>query len=254
MSLTPYFRNKSVIIYQGNCIDVLNEFAAKKLQVDHTITDPPYDAEAHASTRKVGVSRNNWESIRKPIDFAMMPEGDRVLSATLMGWMTRRWLLTFCQVESLHLWRAAYANADLRYRRSCIWVKPNGKPNLSGDGPGTGYESILAMHAKGKSHWNGGGRNGVFTHNTGIAKVDHMTAKPMSLMYELVELFTDPGDVILDPFCGSGTLLRAAQDLGRKAIGIEIDPKFCALSQRRVEAARSRFIDRASGDGIETLL
>ena len=252
MTLKPYFKNKSVIIYQGNCIDVMWEMADKKWSVDHTITDPPYDAVAHAATRQVG-SRNGVT--RKPLDFEVMQESDRLLASALIASMTKRWMLTFCQIESLPFWRVAFERSeDVSYRRSCIWLKPGSKPQLTGDRPGVGYEAILAMHRKVKSRWNGGGRSGVFTHVAGRTKVDHMTAKPMSLMYELIELFTDPGDVILDPFCGSGTLLRAAQDLGRKAIGIEIDPKFCELSKRRVEAARSRFVDRSNGDGREALL
>lgn len=62
----------------------------------------------------------------------------------------------------------------------------------------------------------------------------HPTQKPLALLRELVSLFTDPGDLILDPFMGSGTTLRAAKDLGRRAIGIELEEKWCEVAAKRL--------------------
>jgi hypothetical protein len=50
-------------------------------------------------------------------------------------------------------WRAALEAAGAVYKRTCIWVKPDGKPQYSGDRPGTGYEGIVACHAPGRSTW-----------------------------------------------------------------------------------------------------
>jgi DNA modification methylase len=63
---------------------------------------------------------------------------------------------------------------------------------------------------------------------------EHPTQKPIALLKDLISLFTDPGDTILDPFAGSGTTLVAARDLGRKAIGIELDPRWCAVAKKRL--------------------
>ena len=57
----------------------------------------------------------------------------------------------------------------------------------------------------------------------------------MALMRELISLFSDSGEVIIDPFMGSGTTLRAAKDLGRKAIGIELEERYCEIAAKRLQ-------------------
>jgi len=62
----------------------------------------------------------------------------------------------------------------------------------------------------------------------------HPSQKPIRLMLYLIVKFSSEGWLILDPFMGSGTTLRAAKDLGRKAIGIEIEEKYCEIAARRM--------------------
>jgi site-specific DNA-methyltransferase (adenine-specific) len=64
---------------------------------------------------------------------------------------------------------------------------------------------------------------------------DHPTAKPMWLMQRLILASSEPGNTVLDPFMGSGTTLRAAKDLRRRAIGIEIEERYCEIAARRLE-------------------
>jgi site-specific DNA-methyltransferase (adenine-specific) len=83
----------------------------------------------------------------------------------------------------------------------------------------------------------------VFTYNCNSqtrTAGDHETQKPIDLMVELVRLFTDPGDLILDPFAGSGTTGVAAIRLGRRFIGWERDPKYHAIAVKRLTAAREQ--------------
>ena len=68
---------------------------------------------------------------------------------------------------------------------------------------------------------------------------DHQTPKPIDLMLRLVDLFTDPGETILDAFAGSATTGVAALRRGRRFIGIERDPKYFALSVARLRAEES---------------
>jgi len=102
-----------------------------------------------------------------------------------------------------------------------------------------GYESIVAAWcAEGKSKWNGGGKRGVFTYLISDGNTSqHPTQKPLPLIKELLTLFS-LGGIVLDPFMGSGTTLRAAKDLGRRAIGIEIEERYCEIAARRCNEAQ----------------
>ena len=64
----------------------------------------------------------------------------------------------------------------------------------------------------------------------------HPTQKPVKLLRELISIFTDPGDVVIDPCAGSGSTLRAAYELGRSAYGFEVDRRFCELARREMLA------------------
>lgn len=209
--------------------------------VAHVITDPPYEAEAHTLGRRVkGKTQADGERevLATPLSFAAMTPESRKLIAAQIGRVATRWAIAFCQVEAVIEWSRCLVEAGMSARRIGVWVKPDAMPQFSGDRPGMGYESIVFTHAKGRSRWNGGGRVGVFTHNKntpGGAHV-HETQKPLPLMLELVELFTDPDEIILDPFCGSGTTGIACLRLGRRCILIEKDAKYAAVARERMEA------------------
>lgn len=228
--MRPYYEDGAVMIFHADCRDVLPALDL----VDHVITDPPYEAEAHTLQRRVKRGGGIMEC--EPLTFAPMDPEGREMAALNLAAVARRWVLVFCQVEGAPLWRASLEVAGLVYKRTCIWVKPDGMPQYTGDRPGMGYEAMVAAHVKGRSRWNGGGRCGVFTFpkGEGLGSTPHPTTKPESLMRELVQLFTDEGETILDPFMGSGTTLVAAKKLGRKAIGIEREEKYCEVAARRL--------------------
>ena len=66
---------------------------------------------------------------------------------------------------------------------------------------------------------------------------DHPATFPYALAADHIKSWSNPGDLVLDPFCGSGTTLRAAVDLGRRAIGIEVSPDYCGIIRRRMAQA-----------------
>ena len=76
-----------------------------------------------------------------------------------------------------------------------------------------------------------GNRNGDLQHQI---LAEHPAIFPQELAQDHIRSWTNPGDLVIDPMVGSGTTLRAAADLGRRAIGIEINPEYCELIRRRM--------------------
>lgn len=239
-------------LFEGDCLDPATGLASlADKSVDHVICDPPYEAEAHTLQRRtketfgsrVGGGDTRGAAI-KPVDFAPITQAERLSVAFESARISRRWTLVFCQAEAVGVWRDSLVVGGASWRRACIWVKPDGQPQLTGDRPGMGYESIAAAHSHGKSRWNGGGRHGVYTVATksdrDTERTGHPTQKPSLLMEKLIADFTDPGDTILDPFAGSGTTGVAAIRLGRNFIGWERDPKYAAIARKRLGAAREQ--------------
>jgi site-specific DNA-methyltransferase (adenine-specific) len=233
-------------LYQGDCLEVLPGIGS----ANHVITDPPYEKEAHTSARRVLTKAHGRNETRKverlAIEFDQISEDVRKRVAKEIARITDGWSLIFCQVEGSHLWREALKGS--KYRRTGIWVKPDGAPQFTGDRPGMGYESIVMhWHGQGRSSWNGGGKHGVFTHSKsdpgyghGGKRNEHPTQKPIKLMKELVSLFSQPGSVVLDPFMGSGSTGVACVHTGRRFIGIEQNAAYFELACQRIAEARSQ--------------
>jgi hypothetical protein len=232
-------------LIEGDCLQVLPTLPDKSL--GHVIADPPYEAEAHTLQRRAlrgtrpqrarGWSPSDTaESV--PLGFAPISDEQRGLAAAEMARIAQRWIVTFCQVEAAMKWSDALVAGGAGRRRIGVWVKPDAMPQFTGDRPGMGYESLVFAHPPGRSKWNGGGRTSVFVHNknTPGGAHDHEAQKPLPLMLELVELFTDPGDVVCDPYSGSGTTGVACLALGRRFIGIEKDPKYAQIARDRLTA------------------
>lgn len=203
--------------------------------VSAVLTDPPFEAEAHTLQRRV--KREGGAMEIEALSFAPLTEEERSGAAQQFARLAQRWIISFCQVEAAMRWSSALTKAGAQTKRIGVWVKPDGMPQYSGDRPAMGYETLVFAHARGRSRWNGGGRSSVFVHNKNSGGAhDHPTQKPTALMLELVELFTDPGDVVLDPYAGSATTGVACLRLGRRFIGIERDAEFHRVAVERMRA------------------
>jgi site-specific DNA-methyltransferase (adenine-specific) len=237
-------------LHLGDCLDPVTGLASlADKSVDHVITDPPYEAEAHTKGRRMlagagGRMRDGARIYESPLDFAPITSDIRDRVALEIGRVVVRWALAFCQAEVVGDWRESLAAGGLGWRRSCVWIKPNGQPQLTGDRPGMGYESLACAHPAGRSRWNGGGKHGVYTFamDANFSRVarEHPTQKPLPLMESLVRDFTDPGELVCDPFAGSGTTGVACLRLGRRFVGFEKDPKYWAIAVKRLSASREQ--------------
>lgn len=218
------YNHAGVSIYHGDCRDlVLTEPA------DVMISDPPFSAQTHKGVAKGG-------SVQ--VTFAPLTFGQLANKLTHLADCVRTWCVMTCD------WRHATElerspPIGWEFVRAGVWVKPDGTPQMTGDRPGTGWEAIAFLHRTKpdgtpmRKRWNGHGRNSVFMH--GVCRdAMYPTQKPVALVSEFVRLFTNPGDTILDPFCGSGTTLYAAKELGRKAVGCDVSEEACALAEKRL--------------------
>lgn len=237
--MTPYYEADGITIYHGDCLDVLPLLAP----VDHVITDPPYSAYTHAK-QWIGAALTDDGAPRIATAHASL--GFDPLTPELMRGicresrrLVRRWILVFCDLESISLWQERITVAGLEYVRACIWDKVDSAPQFTGDRPANSAEAIVVAHLPGKKTWNGGGARSVFRFavNAERGAKPHPSTKPEPLLVELVNLFTDPGDLVLDPCMGSGTTLVACKRLGRRAIGIETSERYCAIAAERLAQA-----------------
>jgi site-specific DNA-methyltransferase (adenine-specific) len=148
------------------------------------------------------------------------------------------WFLAFCQAEGVAPWRDAIEMADIGYRHAAVWTKPDASPKFSGDGPAPAFENmVLGWCAPGNSVWNGRGKRGVYQHAVNSGRHGgHQTEKPLTLLRELLLDFLQPGDTVLDPFMGIGSLGVACLELGRRYIGIEMDAGYFDIACKRMHA------------------
>jgi len=227
---------EGVTLYLGDCREILPTLG----KVDAIIGDPPYEA---VMQKKWGVlSRNapsshvRHESLGFDAIDHMREEVAKAAIAACQGW-----LIFFCMAEGVRAWRDAIEAAGARYKRAMVWIKPDAMPQFNGQGPSVGHEMLVsAWCSDGHSKWNGGGRPGTFTFTKNTHGAEHPTQKPLPLISELVSLFSFRGDLVCDPFCGSGTTGVAAVNTGRRFVGIEQDQKWFDLSCRRISDALSR--------------
>lgn len=205
-------------------------------EIAHVITDPPYEQRSHDATGSIRRSDGNSNPL--PLSFSGV---DDIRSALVsLAKSASGWGMFFCTTEGVALWRDEIELQGLKYKTPCIWIKPDAMPKFNGQGPSHGHECIVtAWCGAGFSRWNGGGRRGVFTHFVNPSDRDgrHQTEKPLSLMMELIQLFTNPGDIVCDPCMGSGSTGIACIKLGRKFVGAEINPDYYAIAKERLSKA-----------------
>jgi DNA modification methylase len=246
--MRPYYEQDGVTVFHADCRDVLPTLS----EVDHIITDPPYSQHTHTK-QWIGASLTSDGKPR--VSTAHTELGFDPLTPEMLAYfcaearrISRRWTLAFCDLESIWEWSQAVQSFGLSYVRACVWDKVDSAPQFTGDRPAASAEAIICAHAKGAKRWNGGGGRNVFRHavNGERGAKPHPSTKPERLMVELVTLFTDPGDVIVDPFMGSGTTLVAAKRLGRQAIGIESKEAHCESAVKRLRQGALDLFGEAS--------
>ncbi len=223
-------------IYQGDAFDLLTQIDGGS--IDLVVTDPPYN-----------IRKAKWDDIPHYVEWCgrWLAECERVLKPTGVMYFFHSEL---SEIAKLMEW--IRLNTRFTYRSFLIWQKPNYMNYIyadrSADRPGVPRRFVnvceyvlhytLGSNAAGRSR---------YTHNidrdhcnvvrmpapSGRKLRVHPTQKPEGLIRRLIRVSSAPGDIVLDPFAGSGTTCAAAETEGRRWIGIERDAAFAEIARRR---------------------
>jgi DNA modification methylase len=209
----PYYQDELITLYVGDCLKI-----PAWANADVLITDPPYGVGGNLTTTS---AVQEWDKTLAVRDAAL----EMFLSGGARGDELDRPYAMFASPRRL--------DAAVPYRQTpLVWDK--------GEGVGMGdtrfpwrpsYELIYVSG----SGWSGHRSSAVLRvplASNAATKAGHPTPKPVALMRMLIE--KAPGGVIADPFAGTGSTLVAAKELGRTAVGVELDPTYAALAADRL--------------------
>lgn len=211
--MNPYYTDASVTLYHGDCREITEWLAA-----DVLVTDPPYGMAFVSSrtTRRRPVANDHDAAVR---------------DAALHLWGTTRPAAVF------GTWRVP---RPTNTRQVLVWDKTDGVGPGMGDlnsAFGTSHEEVYLLGKWPKQAERRGSvlRTSMAMGNPNglVARTGHPTPKPLGLMEALIAACV-PG-VIADPFAGSGSTLLAARAQGRKAIGVELEERYCEVIAKRLD-------------------
>lgn len=245
-------------IVHGDCIEALK--ALPENSVDLIFADPPYNLQLskelyRPNMTKVDAVNDGWDKFTNFEEYdtfttQWLSASQRILKETGTLWV----------IGSYHnIYRVGSIMQDLGFwiLNDVVWIKNNPMPNFRGVRFTNAHETLIwAQKKKGapytfnhqsmkalnddlqmRSDWNlplvTGNRRIKFNGSKA-----HSTQKPEALLYRVILASSNPGDVVLDPFFGSGTTGAVAKMLGRHWIGIERDKKYIKVAQKRIDAVQ----------------
>lgn len=205
-------------IINGDCQRVLKKLPSAS--IDLVVTDPPYLVNYQSKDGR-SLANDTTASWLKPAfaEIARVLKQDS-FCISFYGWNQAEKFLLAWKAAGLYpvehfVWFKTYSSSERFARRTheCAYLLAKGHP----DRPQVLPNDVLPWSYTGNKL--------------------HPTQKPITAIEPLIAAFSQPGDVVLDPFLGSGTTGRAAQRLGRSFIGIELDPDYCQIAAERLGRA-----------------
>jgi len=231
------------------CADATDPEAFDRLlagdPIDAVWTDPPYGVSYVGKTKDaLRLANDRSEEVYNLLTgaFAAIDPELRPGGVLYVAHPAGELALTFAK---------AFGEQGWRIRQTLVWVKDRmvlghgdyhyrHEPILYGYKPGPG------RFGRGRGGWYGGNaETSVFEIARPAASRDHPTAKPVELVRRCLQNSTGPGHIVADPFLGSGTTLIAAHQLGRRLVGIELDPRYVDVAVARWEAFSGEHAERA---------
>jgi site-specific DNA-methyltransferase (adenine-specific) len=241
--MKPYYEQSGVTIYHGDCLDVLPELS----RPDLILTDPPYNVSARGiggranttigrvprkdgTTREIQRDYGEWDHDWQPEPFVR-----HLAELVRMGGAVVSFVSEFTM--------PAFLESGLDHRGLLFWRKTNPEPSFRKQIV-RAIEMAVWQTRGGGWTFNAGGYcpnvwdvpiiNSYTCENTNERRW-HLTQKPEALIQQWVALFSNVGDLVLDPFFGSGTTLVCAKRLNRRAVGIEIEERNCEIAAIRLQ-------------------
>ncbi len=228
--MKPYYDHNGITIYHGDCREILPTLAEGS--VDLVLTDPPYGIAVGAAfvhARRVHNGSGTFNETEGPYDWLaccfptlLIPGGH---AAVFVNRATEHKAVLAIESTGLRLWHKFYLVKKA--------PPPTPRPLFV-----SAVETCLIAELRcGKRRWFGTGYEpncwiGLTPSRLGNGV--HPAEKPLSPIRRIVRCLTPLCGFVLDPFMGSGTTLRAAKDLGHRAIGIEIEERYCEIAAKRL--------------------
>jgi site-specific DNA-methyltransferase (adenine-specific) len=215
MTMTPYYEHAGITIYHGDCRDVLPHITA-----DALVSDPPY------GIGFIGYASHVDDRASYAIEIV-----PRLLEAESR--VENGWCAIYQSAVRATEWATFFPREwrPIAMPKTFTQVHPGLWPIASTD--------YVLLWQRGEPSWptKGDRVRDWFIQRTSDMKLrerGHPCARPLDGNKHVVAAACAPGRTVLDPFMGSGTTLRAAKDLGRRAIGIEIEERYCEIAAKRM--------------------
>lgn len=246
-----YFYEDDFLLLHGDSIEILNLIPENYINM--IFADPPYflsnDGITCSSGKMVSVNKGNWDKGKENIDDkhlfnkSWLEKCKNIIQKDGTIWVSG----TFHNIYSIGV---ALEELDFKILNNITWFKTNAPPNLSCRYFTHSTETVLwakkSKKAKHTFHYElmkqlNGGKQMRDVWNIPTTKKSekvfgkHPTQKPLALLERIILSSTNEGDVILDPFNGSGTTGIVANKLNRKYIGIDIDEQYLDLTVKRYQ-------------------
>jgi site-specific DNA-methyltransferase (adenine-specific) len=243
--LKPYYKSGGIEIYNADCLAALAQLPAAS--VDALLTDPPYSSGGQFRGDMIQSVHTKYVQKGSKSGYLLSGFSGDSRDQRSFGYWCALWInearrvLTPGAIAALFTdWRQLPTVTDslqaggIVWRGIVPWHKPNGRRT---QGRWANNCEYVAWGTNGPRALVGHAPTGFYSVSTPpSSKRQHITEKPVALLKGLMETIIPDGAVVLDPFMGSGSTLVAAQNLGRRAIGIEIEERYCEIAAKRLQS------------------
>ncbi len=244
--MTPYWQAQGLALYCGDALEVMRAMPATS--VDAIITDPPYNIGYHYDgyrDRRPWPEYEAWQRAVLVEGTGLLRDGGSLLYLNYPEFAAKLfWTIPGLAPIKLLAWVYHAHSTGWPLRRAtrlwCWWAK--GRPAYIGDGAirsqyrNPNDRRVRRLIANGRRPTDYDWWHYEQVKNVSRDKTSHPCQLPEPMVRRLVQMVAPPGGMVLDPFAGSGTVLVAAARSSRRAIGIEIEERYCDLAARRLEA------------------